>query len=177
MASSEVTVEEFEEITPKKAAELASVCRGQFGTDKFKNFETWTHLLTIRHNDTLVAFLLLDTKPWYLKKEEKGKTAIVRYICVKEKGSDHARLLFTKAEELANKNKKTLLKIDPINPKVADVYKSKYGFTEETEDPLSLYLKKDIGGSSRLQKQTRRAKRNTRNNKGRKLRKLTTRRR
>ena len=122
-----------------------------------------------------------------------ANTSELSILCSSEKGKRYGGLLMAKAQRVLREAGKTQIVLYAMNSawnKLIKYYES-LGFKvegeigkakdETTKMTKSLVsprtYKQALTGTSRLQKQTRRAKRHTRNHKGRQLRKLTTRRR
>ena len=154
--------ESVKDLTAKEAKELASLCRRRFTAGQIRQWEDWTHLLTVRDSETdgLLAFLLLDLG----FAESPSPEATIRLVCAGEKGTGLPQMLLKQAETLAKGIGKTTLELEleSLSPKLVEVY-TKAGFTPVTPDDY--IMRKTIGGSrgSGVKKQTRRTQRKRRN--------------
>lgn len=135
-----------------EAEELASVCRGQFTADEIGNREDWSYAILHRAGPEgpLQGVLLLDTP-------EGEKTATIRILCAKEKGTGIPQALVAQAQRLARERKRPTLDLEllELDPKLIDVY-TKMGFTADPTRSgwMTKSLKK--GGTRRTIRQRRR---------------------
>jgi predicted GNAT family N-acyltransferase len=164
---------------------LSEMCRGHYEPERVMWFaDEASHLIGGREGEDgpIVGFLLLSAQA------DASAEATINLLCVaesaKSKGTGLSKLLLDKAKAIAREAKKKRIGLDAANATVAKLYEAN-GFRFDTAykspyaDDTTSHMVYDLTqtASSRLNRKTRRAKRNGRNTKHGKLRKLASRRR
>jgi Acetyltransferase (GNAT) domain len=125
--------------------ELASMCRGEFTSEKIMNFaDVSTHLLELYNGNTRVGFLLLD-----------ANDSEIHMVCVSQKGQNASKILIDKAKQIVKSEGKKTIHLTASNPEVGEKVYVPQGFTFDDEYKERMTAK--LGGKRRqTRKKTRR---------------------